>query len=591
MSALTLTDKKNKPSAKTVARPSLVHWRFAVVLGTIMLVFAVLAFRAAYIQVIAPDDLIAHGDNRTMRTRDMPTYRGIITDRNGVELAVSVPVRAIWADPKHIADNNGFAKTRRWEALAEVLDQDVDDLLAKVSNPKRRFVYLQRQVSPAMADYVDRLDIPGIYLRRESRRYYPTGEVSAHLIGITNVDDKGIEGIERHLNEWLTGTPGTRKIRQDRQGRQVEILEQTAAQEAGNVTLTIDQRVQALAYKEAKAAMLYYQATSVSAMVIDVESGDVLAMVNAPSFNPNDRGKASAHRMRNRAITDAYEPGSSMKPLAVLSALEFGTVEPGDTVDTSPGRMRLGGSWVKDPRNRGVLTLEEIIKHSSNMGTSKLALSVPKDFFLDTFYNMGLMSDTGLNLPGESAGIFNERSRWSEFELATLSFGYGLSVTTAQIARMYTTLANGGIKKPLNIFLAGPEMPWREEPQRVIKEENAKALMNMMESVTGQRGSGRRASVPGYRVAGKTGTSRKAIAGGYGEEYVNIFAGIAPVSNPKLVTVVLINEPAGDLYHGGETAAPVFSNIMGGALQMLNVAPDDRQVSTTGWGQGGQRGG
>jgi cell division protein FtsI (penicillin-binding protein 3) len=544
-------------------------------------VFIVLAVRAAYIQVIAPDLLVEEGDSRTLRTRNMPTYRGLIKDRNGVELAVSVPVRAIWADPKIIHEKGALQHHRRWLALADVLGQETSELLERVKDPSRRFVYLQRQVSPAMANYVEQLDIPGIYLRQESRRYYPTGEVTAQLIGITDVDDKGIEGLERLYNEWLTGTPGMRKIRRDAKGRQVEILEIQEGEEAGVLSLTIDQRVQALAYKAVKEATVYYQASSVSAIVVDVKTGDIQAMANSPSFNPNDRRNVSARRMRNRVVTDAFEPGSSMKPLAVLAALEFGAVKPGDVVDTSPGWMRIGGSLVQDPRNYGELTLEQIIEKSSNMGTSRLALDVPKNFLLDTYYNMGLMDDTGTNLAGESSGIFHERSRWSQFELATLSFGYGISVTTAQIARMYTTLASGGIKKPLNIVKNAKNSLWKPQPERVVSEANAKAIVQMMESVTQEDAAAEAASVPGYRVAGKTGTSRKAVAGGYGEEYVNIFAGIAPVSDPALVTVVLINEPGGDLYHANETAAPVFAEIMGGALQMLNIAPDDKRVSST----------
>ena len=582
MTAITLKNSKARAGgAKINTRPGPMQWRFVLVVGIIVLVFLILAVRTAFIQVIAPDALIEQGDSRTLRTRNTPTYRGLITDRNGVELAVSVPVRAIWADPKIINEQNGLNQTRRWLALAEVLGQDVDELVGKVGNPKRRFVYLQRQVSPAMADYVEKLEIPGVYLRKESRRYYPTGEVAAQLIGITNVDDKGIEGLERLYDDWLTGSPGTRKIRRDAKGRQVEVLESKDGEAAGNLALTIDQRIQALAYREIKEAMLYYQASSASAIVIDVHSGDILAMVNAPSFNPNDRSDISPRRMRNRVITDAFEPGSSLKPLAVLSALEFGAVKVGDIVDTSPGWMRLGGSLVKDFRNYGKLSLAEIIQHSSNMGTSKLALSVPKPFLLDTYYNMGLMSDTGINMPGESSGIFHERSRWSEFELATLSFGYGISVTTAQLARMYSTIASGGIKRPLNIVKNTDNQAYKPGAERVISEQNAKAIMAMMETVTQEDGSGVKARIPGYRVAGKTGTSRKAVAGGYGEEYVNIFAGIAPLNDPQLVTVVLINEPGGDLYHAGDTAAPVFSEIMGGALQLLNIAPDDRQVSAT----------
>jgi cell division protein FtsI (penicillin-binding protein 3) len=576
--------------AKSIVKPVELPWRFWVVLGAVSLVFVTLAVRAAYIQVIAPDLLVEEGDSRTLRTRNTPSYRGLITDRNGVELAVSVPVRAVWADPKIIHEQGALHHHRRWLALADVLGRETSELLERVQDPTRRFVYLQRQVSPTMADYVAQLDIPGIYLRKESRRYYPTGEVSAPLIGITDVDDNGIEGLERLYNEWLTGKPGVRKIRRDGKGRQVEILEMREGEKAGVLSLTIDQRIQAITYKAVKEATVYYQAMSVSAIVVDVESGDILAMANSPSFNPNDRSDAAAYKMRNRVITDAFEPGSSMKPLAILAALEFGKVSPTDSVDTSPGRMRLGGSLVKDPRNYGVLTLEQIIEKSSNMGTSKLVLDVPKQFLLDTYYNMGLMDDTGTHLAGESSGIFRERSRWSDFEIATLSFGYGISVTTAQIARMYTTLASGGIKKPLNIVKSTQRDAFAQQPERVISEENAKAVVAMMESVTQEGASARAASIPGYRVAGKTGTSRKAIAGGYGEEYVNIFAGIAPATNPKLVTVVLINEPGGDLYHASETAAPVFANIMSEALQLLNITPDGRRVSSTYAKRGGNNG-
>lgn len=558
---------KNKPEQQA---PTTVYWRFVFVIICICCVFTGIGVRAAYIQVIEPDQLIKQGDNRTKRVREAAAHRGLIMDRNGQELAVSIPVQAIYADPKIIAQQDSLSDVRRWDALAKLLNNDTKALMAKVSNPKRRFVYLQRQVTPAMANYVDELDIPGVYLRDESRRYYPSGEVSAHVIGFTNVDDKGIEGIEYLFNEYLTGTPDRRYIRRDRKGRQVELLQEKEGKKANDLVLTIDQRIQALAYKEIKKALTVYQARSASALVIDVETAEVLAMVNGPSYNPNNRKNTGAHRIRNRVVTDAFEPGSAVKPLAVLSALEFGEIKKDDIIDTHPGWMRLGGSRVQDSHNYGELDLRSIIQKSSNMGTTKLALSVPKEFLLDTYYNMGLMSDTGMSLLGESAGLFHERSRWSEFELATLSFGYGLSVTTAQLGRMYTTLANGGANRELTIIKNDKQ----KEAEQVFSAQNTQAVLEMMESVTQKGGSGTKAAVAGYRVAGKTGTSRKAIAGGYGDNYVNIFAGVAPVSDPQIVVVVLINEPGGDLYYAGDTAAPVFSKIMGGALQLLNVAPD-----------------
>ena len=309
--------------------------------------------------------------------------------------------------------------------------------------------------------------------------------------------------------------------------------------------------------------------------MIDVETAEVLAMVNGPSYNPNNRKNTGAHRIRNRVVSDAFEPGSVVKPLAVLSALEFGVIKKDDIIDTNPGWMRLGGSRVQDSHNYGELDLRSIIQKSSNIGTTKLALSVPKEFLLDTYYNMGLMSDTGMSLLGESAGLFHERSRWSEFELATLSFGYGLSVTTAQLGRMYTTLANGGANRELTIIKHNNH----KQAEQVFSAQNTQAVLEMMESVTQKGGSATKAAVAGYRVAGKTGTSRKAIAGGYGDNYVNIFAGVAPVSDPQIVVVVLINEPGGDLYYAGDTAAPVFSKIMGGALQLLNIAPDGLEAT------------
>jgi cell division protein FtsI (penicillin-binding protein 3) len=587
-------NKNNAMQAKVNSAPSLLHWRFVVVVTAILLVFVGLGIRAAYIQVVSPDLLIKRGDNRTLRTRDNPLHRGLIIDRNGQQLAVSVPVRAIWADPKAIAQSIQDAQRKaqedpsfdlkakqrenkkRWQALAEVLGQNLDKLKAKVSNPEKRFVYIQRQVSAAMAEYVGQLKLTGIYLRDESRRYYPSGEVSAHVVGFTNVDDTGIEGVEKLYNKWLAGTQGSRKIRRDAKGRMVELIEFEEGNKPQDIQLTIDQRIQALTYKELKQAVQYYKATSGSAIVVAVNSGEILALVNSPSFNPNNRSGVSAHRIRNRAVTDAYEPGSSIKPLAVLSALEFGSAKADSIIDTSPGWMHLGGNIVKDTFNRGEINLTEIIRKSSNMGTSKLALSVPKEFLLDMYYNVGLMSDSGANMLGESSGIFNDRSRWSDFELATLSFGYGISVTALQLAKMYSILGDEGIKRPLSIVKQTEPV----QSERVISAQATKSVLQMMESVVNQNGTAIKAAVPGYRVAGKTGTSRKANKNGYGEEYVNIFAGVAPVSDPQLAVVILINEPKGELYYAGQTAAPVFAKVMAASLQMLNVPPDDKTVSS-----------
>ncbi len=572
--------KRQKSKASQVnsqGAPMHVQWRFVMVLVVLVAVFLSIAGRAAYIQIIKPDMLIEQGDKRTLRVRDNVNYRGLITDRNGQQLAVSIPAKAIFADPKVIFDNNALEDKDRWQALAIVLEIDVETLQSRVSDPKKRFVYLKRQVTPAMSEFVKNLKLPGIYLRDESKRYYPMGEVSAHIVGFTDVDDIGQEGIEKLYNKSLTGTPDKRRISINKQGRQIEIHDQEVGKKAEDLQLTIDQRIQALAYREIKAATLRYEATSASVVIVDVNNGELLAMANTPSFNPNNRKTVSGHRVRNRAVSDPFEPGSSLKPLAVLAGLEFGSIDVDTIIDTSPGEMFLGGSRVSDPSNYGKLSLSEIIKRSSNMGTSKIALEITQEFFMDTYYNMGLMSTTGLNMLGETDGIFHHRSKWSKHEISTLSFGYNIAVTAAQLARMYATIANGGVQYPLSIVLNQPPL---EEPVRVVDESNARALVRMMESATERGGSGFKARVPGYRIAGKTGTSRKAVPGGYGEEYINVFAGIAPASNPQVAIVVVINEPGGDLYHAGDTAAPTFSKIAAGALQLLNVPPDSSQLAT-----------
>ena len=547
------------------------RWRFYTVFGVISLVFCALLARAAYIQVISPDMLREQGDMRTHRTLSDTVLRGMITDRNGLELAISVPVNTVWADPKQIAESKSLEKTREWRALADILRVDLAELTARVTkNPNGRFVYLERQVSPAMADYVRHLKLPGVHLRAESKRYYPAAEVNAHLVGITNIDDIGVDGIEKLYNDALTGEEGKKSILRDAKGRTIEVLAEEESQQAKDVVLSIDQRIQTLAYQELKKAVQYFQADSGSIVAVDIETGELLAMVNSPSYNPNNRKTITAAAMRNRAITDTFEPGSSVKPLAVLSALEFGSVSANTVINTSPGWLQIGGRRVRDGKNHGELTLEGILKKSSNVGTTKLALELPTEQFLDVFYNAGFGSDTGTGLLGESSGIFYDRRRWSDFELATLSFGYGLSVTATQLAQMYATLGNGGIRRPLSILKLEKPLPG----ERVFSHSSSRQLIKMMEAVLDEDGSGHRAAVEDYRVAGKTGTSRKAVAGGYGNDYVGLFAGLAPISNPKLALVVVINNPKGDKYHGGEVAAPVFSKVMGGALQILNVPTD-----------------
>lgn len=562
---------KKVPQAKARTSPSVLGWRFAFVLLSLTAVFTALVVRAAWLQVIEPDMLVSQGDARSLRVESDSVLRGMIVDRNGEELAVSVGVEAIWADPKVVIERNAAADERRWHALADILQLTPAQLLNRIGdNPQRRFVYLQRQVNPAVVDYVKKLKVPGIYFRQESRRYYPAGEVTAQLLGFTNVDDVGVEGIEKRFDELLTGTAGRKVFRKDAKGREIEVIERAQAQAPGNVQLSIDQRIQSVTYRELKKAVLAHGATSGSAIVVDVLTGEVLAMVNSPSFNPNNRRNTPSYLFRNRAIADTFEPGSTMKPLAVLSALEFGSAKLDAVVNTSPGYMRIGGSWVRDANNYNNLSLTGIIQKSSNIGVSKLVLDMPVEHVIGLYANMGLGIDTGLGLNGESGGMLSHRRRWSDFERATLSFGYGLSVTAAQLAKVYATMANGGISRPLTILKSDQPHPG----EQVLAPEHAAAMLEMMEANIMPGGTATRAQVKGYRVGGKTGTARKAIAGGYGDDYVASFAGVGPVSNPRLACVVVINEPAGDFYHGGEIAAPVFANIMGATMQLLNLVPD-----------------
>ncbi len=567
----TATESRKRANQK----PTTVAWRFYVVLGIVALIYCGLVARTAYIQVFEPDMLKEQGDLRSLRTAAKKVQRGSILDRNGAELAVSVPVETVWADPKVVMDKNGLAMVEHWRALADVLGQDVNKLTSRiVRNPNKRFVYVERQVSPVMAKYIKELSIPGIYLRKESKRYYPAGEVSAHLVGFTDVDDKGLEGIERVYNSLLTGKGGEKLFRKDAKGRKIEILSVEEAQPPQDLVLSIDQRIQAIAYRELKGAVRAFKATSGSVIVVDVHTGELLSMVNSPSYNPNNRAGTPANRIRNRAITDMFEPGSTMKPLSLLTAMEFGTADADTVVDTNPGWMRLGGRRIGDPINRGELTMEEILIHSSNMGTAKLALALPKQFLLDKFFEVGFSEDTGSGLIGESSGMMSDRHRWSQHELASLSYGYNLAITPMQLARLYTTIANGGVKRPFSIIKTDKAVPG----ERLFSKELTADLRKMLEGVV--ENGAKKALVDGYRVGGKTGTSIKAVAGGYGNDYVGLFAGMAPIDNPEVVVVVVINEPGGDLYHGGDVAAPVFSRVMKGALQVLNVAPQTQPIIT-----------
>ncbi|MCF2857455.1 peptidoglycan glycosyltransferase FtsI [Pseudoalteromonas sp. SMS1] len=594
---------------KTSSKPSqnLIAWRFILVCVLLVSVFVALIARAAYLQVIEPDKARAENAKRTVRMEKLHVQRGMIFDRNGKELAVSVPVVSVYVDPlaldkalksrvlrlarkngeDHVAlaDNTALLAERkqqlfqtqaRWRELSDVLQLPSEQVNNKLrGNPKRRFVYLKRQVTPAVAKYIRQMRLPGIHLLDESKRFYPSGEIAAHILGVTNIDGIGIEGIEKRFDKALTGTEGLRTIRKDAQGREVQVLSEEERVAPEDIHLSIDLRIQTIAYRALKSAVLTYQATSGSAIVVDVHTGEILAMVNSPSFNPNDMSNAAPYKRRNRAITDLFEPGSTLKPLAILAGLDHGVIKAEDSINTFPGWMRLGGSLVKDTRNHGEMSLREILKVSSNMGVAKISQLLPKDYFVGVYQKVGFGEDTGTLMIGESSGLFYPNRRWSDFEIATLSYGYAVSVSTAQVARLYATLGAGGISRPLTILKQSEPQPGA----RIFKEQDVKAVVSMMESIFEKGGTASNIKVDGYRAAGKTGTSKKAIAGGYGDEYVGYFAGVAPASDPRLAVVVMVNEPGDDVYYGGDTAGPVFAEIVSNALRMLNVAPDKERVA------------
>lgn len=574
MTAKSRVKQKDSEPDNTAAEAPLIRWRFYLVLGAVFIIFAALVGRIGYIQIIEPDNLIRQGDMRSVRAQTLHSARGIISDRNGEPLAVSVPVEAVWADPYTIFKEGGLTDIERWYALADVLGIDRERMLERISsNPNRRFVYLQRQVSPAMATYIRELKLAGVGLKAESRRYYPSGEVSAHLIGVTGIDGHGLEGVERSYDKWLSGEAGKRIIRKDRYGRVVENIALEEREEGKPLDLTIDQRLQAIAYRAIKQSVADHRATSGSAVLLDVKTGAVLAMVNAPSYNPNNRNDLQSFKMRNRVITDAFEPGSTIKPFVVLAALQNGTVDYDTVIDTGNGIMPLGGSRVRDTSKVGKADLTTVLKKSSNIAVAKMALDMPLEDLLDMYSDVGFGQTSGLNLIGESTGIFPNRRRWSQFEIATLAFGYGLSITPLQLAHAYATLGNYGEYQPVHII----ENNQQDLSRQVIDPEHAKNVLAMLETVTQPGGTATRAAVPGYRVAAKTGTSRKAAAGGYSDEYFAYTAGVAPASDPRLALVVVVNEPQGDNYYGGSVAGPVFADIMKGALQILNVTPDENR--------------
>lgn len=553
-----------------VDQASFVSWRFALLCGCILLAFLGLVFRVGYLQVINPDRLVREGDMRSLRVQEVPTARGMISDRAGRPLAVSVPVNAIWADPKEVGEHGGISVDSRWKALSDALSLPLDQISSRISaNPAGRFVYLARQVNPAIGDYIRKLKLPGIYLRQESRRYYPAGQVTAHLIGFTNIDSQGIEGVEKSFDRWLTGQPGERTVRKDRFGRVIEDISSVDSQAAHNLVLSIDERLQAVVYRELNNAVAFNKAESGTAVLVDVGTGEVLAMANSPSYNPNNLSGTTKDVMRNRAITDIFEPGSTVKPMVVMTALQRGVVKENSVLNTIP--YYINGHEIKDVARYPELTLTGVLQKSSNVGVSKLALAMPSAALVDTYSRFGLGKATNLGLVGESSGLFPTKQRWSDIERATFSFGYGVMVTPLQLARVYATIGSLGVLRPLSITKVDPPVAG----ERVFPEPLVRTVVHMMESVALPGGGGTKAAIKGYRIAIKTGTAKKVGPDGqYINKYIAYTAGVAPASQPRFALVVVINDPQAGKYYGGAVSAPVFGAIMGGVLRTMNVEPD-----------------
>lgn len=546
-------------------------WRLQAMALFIALLFALLLWRVMSLQVLDTDRgyefLKQQGEARFVRTAVLPAHRGQISDRRGAPVALSTPVVSIWAHPATLQQSGRVAE------LAQALSIPEGELMQRVERyAAREFMYLQRQLQPSAASRVLQLRIPGVRGEREYRRFYPAGEVMSHVVGMTNVDDSGIEGVELAYNDWLQGHSGSKRVIKNLHGEVVrDVGELEAAQPGKDLTLSIDLRLQHLAHMELQRAVALSGAKSASVVTVDVRSGEILAMVNHPVYNPNERSTIKPGQTRNRAMTDVFEPGSTIKPLTLLAAMESGLFARHSSINTSPGRVRVGRKTLIDPVNYGTIDLETILAKSSQVGVVKIALQLEQQAVWQLLNRFGLGQAPGTGFPGESSGVLPYRNQWRPIEQVTLAFGYGLTTTPVQLAQAYAIIANEGRRVPLSL-LRVDDAPVTEQ---VVEPRLAREILQMLHAVTGDSGTGGRARVDGYQVAGKTGTVHKVAAGGYADDrYRALFAGMAPLHDPRLVTVVMIDEPQGDHYHGGQVAAPVFSRVTEGALQLLNIRPE-----------------
>lgn len=547
--------------------------RFYLVVGVLCVLLALLVWRILSLQILDLERgytfLQNQGEMRSVRMAEIPAYRGVILDRRGEPLAVSTPVVSIYANPQLLKTSDRLGE------LAEALDMELSllqDKLARYDN--KQFMYLLRHQMPDHAREILDKRIKGVSGQREYRRFYPAGEVAAQLVGFTNVDGQGIAGLELTYNEWLKGTPGKKKYIKDLHGEVVRDIGVLQPARAGkDLVLSIDLRLQYLQHRELQRAVSSLDAASGTVVTLDSHTGEVLAMVNYPVYNPNGSKTGSPGSRRNRAMTDVYEPGSTMKSLTMVAALESGRYTPDTMIDTSPGRIRVGPKVYPDPRNYGLISMTRVLQKSSQVGVTKIALDLGHEPIWDVFNRFGIGKSPGTGFPGESAGTLPNRPRWYATEKVSLAFGYGISATPLQLASAYSVFANGGKQLPISLLALDGETP---EGKQIIAQETAAQLLGMLHAVTGEEGTARKARVSGYQVGGKTGTVHKVGPGGYEKhKYVALFAGVAPIDNPRIVTVVVINDPKGKLYGGGAVAAPVFSQITSGTLRILGVPPSE----------------
>ena len=550
-----------------VLAPTFPPWRSRLLVTLVAVAFGALAGRAVYLQGWSRDFLQAKGELRYSRTLEIPAHRGRIFDRNGEALAVSTPVKAIWAIPEDAA-----VAGRDLERLAAALELPREELRRKLADSGRDFVYLKRQLPPETAERVAALRLPGIHQSREYRRYYPAGETVAHVLGFTDVDDVGREGIELAYQDHIAGRPGSRRVIKDRLGQVVEDLESIReARDGRDLVLALDSRIQNLAYAELKRAVAGHRAKGGGIVVLDVGTGEVLALANLPSYNPNNRTRLSTASLRNRAVTDAFEPGSTLKPFTIALALETGQVASSTRITVAPGSLTIGPATIRDAHPEKALTVEQVIQKSSNVGAAKIALALAPATMWAMFDDIGFGAAPRLGFPGEAIGKVRPYKTWRPVEQATMSYGHGISVSLVQLARAYTVFARDGDLVPLSLLKVDTPPPAR----RVISSRTAESVRHMLELAAQPGGTGPRARIMGYRVAGKTGTAHKQENGAYlPDRYHSSFVGFAPASQPRLVIAVMLDEPSAGQYYGGAVAAPVFARVMAGSLRILGVAPD-----------------